>query len=113
VSRLPEDRIVRRRAKQSAAGAQRSRRVAGSRRTRKTEVAPAVSKATETEIDETPIGNDDIEPGDVETHATGADTSAEADTESTDGEADPASEADADTDAGDETNADSAKEKGK
>jgi large subunit ribosomal protein L22 len=113
VSRLPEDRIARRRAKQSATGAQRSRRVAGSRRTRKTEAAPAVSKATETEIEETPIGNDDIEPADVETDATGADTSAEADTESAEGEADPVSEADADTDASDETNVDSAKEKGK
>ena len=34
VSRMPDDRIARRRAKQSAAGAQRSRRVAGSRRQR-------------------------------------------------------------------------------
>ena len=34
VSRLPEDRIARRRAKQNAAGSQRSRRVAGSRRQR-------------------------------------------------------------------------------
>ena len=73
----------------------------------------AVSKATETEIEETPIGNDDIEPADVETDATGADTSAEADTESAEGEADPVSEADADTDASDETNVDSTKEKGK
>jgi large subunit ribosomal protein L22 len=113
VSRLPEDRIARRRAKQSATGAQRSRRVAGSRRTRKTEAVPAVSKATETEIEEPPIGNDDIEPADVETDATGADASAEADTESAEGEADPVSEADADTDASDETNVDSAKEKGK
>ena len=32
VSRMPDERIARRRAKQSAAGAQRSRRVAGSRR---------------------------------------------------------------------------------
>src|SRR5664280_515908 len=89
VSRLPEDRIARRRAKQGAAGAQRSRRVAGSRRTRKTEAAPVASKVTETGIEETPIGNDDIEPGDVETDDTGVDTSAEADTESTELEADP------------------------
>ena len=34
VSRMPDERIARRRAKQSAAGAQRSRRVAGSRRGR-------------------------------------------------------------------------------
>ena len=37
VSRMPDERIARRRAKQSAAGAQRSRRVASSRRSRQTE----------------------------------------------------------------------------
>ena len=42
VSRMPDERIARRRAKQSAAGAQRSRRVAGSRRSR-TEAAATTS----------------------------------------------------------------------
>ena len=37
VSRMPDERIARRRAKQSAAGAQRSRRVASSRRSRQAE----------------------------------------------------------------------------
>ncbi len=37
VSRMPDEQIARRRAKQSAAGGQRSRRVAGSRRNRATE----------------------------------------------------------------------------
>ena len=45
VSRMPDERIARRRAKQSAAGAQRSRRVAGSRRNR-TEEAAATTTST-------------------------------------------------------------------
>ena len=44
VSRMPDERIARRRAKQSAAGAQRSRRVASSRRSRQSE-APSTSTA--------------------------------------------------------------------
>jgi len=47
VSRRPDERIARRRAKQSAAGAQRSRRVAGSRRNRTEESTPT------TPVDET------------------------------------------------------------
>ena len=47
VSRMPDERIARRRAKQSAAGAQRSRRVAGSRRNRTEESTPS------TPVDET------------------------------------------------------------
>ena len=45
VSRMPDERIARRRAKQSAAGAQRSRRVASSRRSRQAEV-PSTSTGT-------------------------------------------------------------------
>ena len=41
VSRLPEDRIARRRAKQAANTSQRSRRVAGSRRRQRAEAAPS------------------------------------------------------------------------
>jgi len=45
VSRMPDERIARRRAKQSASGAQRSRRVASSRRSRQSE-APSTSAST-------------------------------------------------------------------
>jgi len=45
VSRMPDERIARRRAKQSAAGAQRSRRVAGSRRGGQTETKTSTSTA--------------------------------------------------------------------
>ena len=48
VSRMPDERIARRRAKQSAAGAQRSRRVAGSRRNR-SEAAPTTTPDTTAE----------------------------------------------------------------
>jgi large subunit ribosomal protein L22 len=54
VSRLPEDRIARRRTKQAANTAQRSRRVAGSRRRQQVEsAAPQVSEVEETAVDET------------------------------------------------------------
>ena len=46
VSRMPDERIARRRAKQSAAGAQRSRRVAGSRRNRTEEATAATTPST-------------------------------------------------------------------
>jgi len=54
VSRMPDERIARRRAKQSAAGAQRSRRVAGSRRTRTGETTPTTTP--DTAVDETTTG---------------------------------------------------------
>ncbi|MHB1712163.1 MAG: 50S ribosomal protein L22, partial [Acidimicrobiales bacterium] len=62
VSRLPEDRIARRRRKQSAAGSQRSRRVAGSRRSRRSEASPAESKEPLTKIEEISSGRDEAEP---------------------------------------------------
>ena len=50
VSRLPDDRIARRRAKQNVAGAQRSRRVAGSRRQRGgSDTSTDTSTTTDTE----------------------------------------------------------------
>ncbi len=52
VSRLPEDRIARRRTKQAANTAQRSRRVAGSRRRQQSESAPQVSPVEESAVDE-------------------------------------------------------------
>ena len=48
VSRMPDERIARRRAKQSAAGAQRSRRVAGSRRSRQAESTSTAGTDTAT-----------------------------------------------------------------
>jgi len=48
VSRMPDERIARRRAKASAAGAQRSRRVAGSRRNRQAETASTSTRSTAT-----------------------------------------------------------------
>jgi len=48
VSRMPDDRIARRRAKQSAAGAQRSRRVASSRRQQSQETPSTSTAATAT-----------------------------------------------------------------
>jgi len=46
VSRMPDERIARRRAKQSAAGSQRTRRVAGSRRTRTEGTTPTTEAAS-------------------------------------------------------------------
>jgi len=61
VSRMPDERIARRRAKQSAAGAQRSRRVASSRRQR-TESTPQVTPATaEATTETTDTGVDETE----------------------------------------------------
>jgi large subunit ribosomal protein L22 len=53
VSRLPDERIARRRAKQAASGSQRSRRVAGSRRRQQAASTESQSQASEhdTELD--------------------------------------------------------------
>jgi large subunit ribosomal protein L22 len=123
VSRLPDERIARRRAKQTVAGTQRSRRVAGSRRNRRSETAPVESKATATEVEETPIDEDELEPIEAEavevedTEADAEDTEAgadaEEDTELADIETDAAGDEDVDTDTADETKASSDQEKGK
>jgi large subunit ribosomal protein L22 len=88
VSRLPEDRIARRRAKQAANTAQRSRRVAGSRRRRQAEVEsvePASPVAADTGAEAWPedaVHADDVvteteagplEESDIEADAEGAD----------------------------------------
>jgi large subunit ribosomal protein L22 len=52
VSRLPEERLARRRAKQAASGTQRSRRVAGSRRRQRAESEVATRPAPTPEVDE-------------------------------------------------------------
>ena len=115
VSRMPDERIARRRAKQSAAGAQRSRRVASSRRQR-TESTPQAGPTTaaenttettdtgldETEFVETTTDTEDTETGsstetDTEAEMTGTDEVA---AEATDGES------------ADDTDGDTAEEKG-
>ena len=114
VSRMPDERIARRRAKQSAAGAQRSRRVASSRRSRTEESSTATTTDTAAERDtgaeawpEDAVHADDViteteagplEESDLETEATGTE---EVTDEATDG------------DTADETHGDSAEEKGK
>ena len=118
VSRLPEDRIARRRAKQAANTSQRSRRVAGSRRRQRTESAEPTTTTTEpttdtgaeawpedavqaddvvTETEAGPLEESDLEDGDETVDAT--------DTDGADG--------DEDTAAADEHDGDSAEEKGK
>jgi large subunit ribosomal protein L22 len=113
VSRMPDERIARHRAKQSAAGAQRSRRVASSRRQR-TESTPQARPTTatedttettdtgvdETEVVETTTDTEDTETGsstDTEAEVTGTD---EVSAEATDGES------------ADDTDGDTAEEKG-
>jgi large subunit ribosomal protein L22 len=63
VSRLPENRLARRRAKQAATGTQRSRRVAGSRRRQQSEAAVDTRQAETPEVDEL---DDEIEDFDDE-----------------------------------------------
>ena len=117
VSRMPDERIARRRAKQSAAGAQRSRRVAGSRRSRTEQSAPSTTPSTATEdtgaeawpedavqaddvITETEAGP--LEESDLETPITEEATATDEVTdEATDG------------DTADDESGDSAEEKGK
>jgi len=109
VSRMPDDRIARRRAKASAAGAQRSRRVASSRRQRAAETPSTVTDTGAEVRDEDALEADDVvtetEAGSLEE----TDTADEA-TDETDGET-AADETDGDT-AADETHGDTAEEKG-
>jgi large subunit ribosomal protein L22 len=128
VSRLPDDRIARRRAKQTAAGAQRSRRVAGSRRSRRAETTTDETTAPVTEHDtgaeawpEDAVEADDViteteagplEDSDLETDTVETDDDTEADdidnTDDVDAEDDTEStDVDADADAGIDEDADS------
>lgn len=120
VSRMSDDRIARRRAKASAAGAQRSRRVASSRRQRAEEAPSTVTDAdTGVEVlDEDALEADDVvtemEAGSPEETDTVDEVDGEADvdeaTDETDGDA-ATDESDGDT-AADETHGDTAEEKG-
>jgi large subunit ribosomal protein L22 len=58
VSRLPEERIARRRAQQAASGTQRSRRVAGSRRRQQAE-STGSTETTRTKQPTSPVGDDE------------------------------------------------------
>jgi large subunit ribosomal protein L22 len=122
VSRLPEERIARRRAKQAAGGAQRSRRVAGSRRRQRTETPESTSTSpvgenetgaeawpedavqaedVVTETEAGPLEESDIEESEIEAEAEGAD-------DTTDGGTEVDSQ-----DEEEDTDGDSAEEKGK
>ena len=115
VSRMPDDRIARRRAKASAAGAQRSRRVASSRRQRAAEAPSTVTDAdTGAEVwDEDALEADDVvtetEAGSPEETDSADEAADETDGDTTADEA--ADETDGDT-AADETHGDTAEEKG-
>jgi large subunit ribosomal protein L22 len=136
VSRLPDDRIARRRAKQAASGSQRSRRVAGSRRRQRAEATGSAVPAGEEQdtgaeawpedavladdvVTETEAGP--LEESDLEVDADGADDEEAAvdadgtddadDTEIAD-ETDETVETD-ETDEPDEPDGGSAEEKGK
>ena len=118
VSRLPEERIARRRAKQAAGGAQRSRRVAGSRRRQRSVSPESTTESTspvaedetgaeawpedavqaEDVVTETEAGP--LEESDIEDEAEGADDTTGAGTE-------------VDSEDEDDTDGDSAEEKGK
>jgi large subunit ribosomal protein L22 len=118
VSRMPDERIARRRAKQSAAGAQRSRRVAGSRRSRRAEATTTSAPETTTDTGAEAWPEDAVQADDVITEteagpleesdldADGADEDADVTDEATDG----TDETSGDT--ADETSGDTAEEKG-
>jgi large subunit ribosomal protein L22 len=90
VSRLPEDRIARRRAQQAANTSQRSRRVAGSRRRQRAEASESTASATDTGAEAWP--EDAVQADDVVTETEAGpleETDLEDDAEFTDdGEAD-------------------------
>jgi len=121
VSRMPDERLARRRAKQSAAGAQRSRRVAGSRRQRTgADTATAASDTpTTTETEELAPGTEVVDGQIEETGIDGAEVVTETEAgpltedEVSDGAEDSTGDTASDgTDDGDATE-DDAEEKGK
>jgi large subunit ribosomal protein L22 len=143
VSRLPEDRIARRRAKQAANTSQRSRRVAGSRRRRESEAASNLPSSSSTAPDtgaeawpEDAVDGDDViteteagplEESDIDPDADVTEDAVDGDDVITETEAGPLEESDIDrsddgvTDQADtdetetetETDGDPAEEKGK
>ncbi len=82
VSRMPDERIARRRAQQNANRTQRSRRVAGSRRRRQAEAVPTVTEETAVEDVESGAADtaDEVDTdvdGDVSDEATGGEEDAD------------------------------------
>jgi len=116
VSRMPDERIARRRAKQSAGGSQRSRRVAGSRRRQQAETTSgSAAAATEAEESSEPTDEavDDVTETDVETDAeTGDETVDDAGDDTTEATGDDTTEAAGD-DSTEDTGDDTTDEKGK
>ena len=109
VSRMPDERIARRRAKQSAAGAQRSRRVASSRRQR-TESTPQPAPAIAAE-DTTATTDPGVVAAGVAESTTEEETSVAEGTTTEDTTATDEVEA-TDGDTAEETDGDTAEEKG-
>jgi len=109
VSRMPDERIARRRAKQSTAGAQRSRRVASSRRSRGTETVSTTPLDTAAE-ETTATDDTGVTDIDMTETTTGEELSTvEADDTGTDEASDEAS----DGETADDESGDTAEEKGK
>jgi len=122
VSRLPDDRIARRRAKQAATGSQRSRRVAGSRRrqqaeaTRSTPVGAEQDTGSETGPDDAVQGDDlvtETEAGPLEESELGGDDEGGDDDEAVDHEAVDHEAVDHEAGTEDEADGGSAEKKGK
>ncbi len=110
VSRLPDERIARRRAKQAAGGSQRSRRVAGSRRRQQAQVSAPVSRAEDSALEPEPDGTPEVDVNETEQVGSGVSAS-ESGTESASADDDVAA-----ADEGSEpevTDGESAEEKGK
>ena len=118
VSRLPEERIARRRAKQAAGGAQRSRRVAGSRRRQRSEATESASQSTspvgENETGAEAWPEDAVQAEDVVTETeAGPLEESDIDAEGADDTTAETTDGDTEVDTEDETGGDSAEEKGK
>jgi large subunit ribosomal protein L22 len=126
VSRLPEERLARRRAQQAASGTQRSRRVAGSRRRQQAESTGSTG-TTRTKQPTSPVGDDEtgseawsedaVQADDVLTETEAgpleeSDIDAEGDDTGDTTSTDDTNDTDTDTDTDDE-DGDSAEEKGK
>jgi large subunit ribosomal protein L22 len=113
VSRLPDERIARRRAKQAAGGSQRSRRVAGSRRRQQSEATESSAPVTGAEDIAVETDPDIIDVDVVEAELVGT-GSTEVEGEGTDDVGDSEADATSDATGGDDgTDGESAEEKGK
>lgn len=109
VSRMPDERIARRRAKQSASGAQRSRRVASSRRSR---TEDTTTTAPDTTVEETTATDTGVTEAEA-TETTGIEASAEETTTEEATTTDEVADEATDGDTADDEAGDTAEEKGK